>query len=372
MKNQYVGDFNDFCKYAFLRFLTDGGRKKLGIHWMLTPDDNRSDGRKTSYLTNPDKWRHIDPELFDALAKCVNQPERKNIDSMIECSIFGSALHWMEIQNENSNRNQTHKRFLQASADCDLIFYDPDNGIFPKSVSPGSKEGGKFVHFNETRSALDVVESVIVYQHFRRNKGESREQFINLLLNQSVIQTGALCALAWRTPNTFFLVLSKNSEFKTLRELQLFANQWPKEFLFVHQDDKIETPTQDLVSETSADYGHLRSYKELRVWKAAFQLALDVYEVTFSLPVYEKFGLTAQMRRSATSIPSNIAEGYCRNHRNEYLQFLGIARGSLGELETQVLLTKAIYENLEVSKLLDSIEQTGKQLLQLIRNLKPD
>src|SRR5687768_3003787 len=64
MKNQYFADINDYFKYGILRCLGKGGLR-IAVCWMLTPDDGRSDGRKISYLSNPDRWRNYDPVLFD-------------------------------------------------------------------------------------------------------------------------------------------------------------------------------------------------------------------------------------------------------------------------------------------------------------------
>lgn len=80
------------------------------------------------------------------------------------------------------------------------------------------------------------------------------------------------------------------------------------------------------------------TFRNLVVWQEAMKLAELVYRQTSSLPKSEMFGLSSQMRRAATSIPSNIAEGAARNSTGELLQFLGIANGSLAELETQLEL----------------------------------
>ena len=75
------------------------------------------------------------------------------------------------------------------------------------------------------------------------------------------------------------------------------------------------------------------------VWKKAYTLVLEIYKLTSSFPKSEIYGLTQQMRRAAVSVPSNIAEGYCRKHKAEFKQFVSIAYGSLSELETQYLLS---------------------------------
>jgi four helix bundle protein len=79
-------------------------------------------------------------------------------------------------------------------------------------------------------------------------------------------------------------------------------------------------------------------FRKLNVWQKAYELTLEIYRITSAFPKNEMYGLTSQLRRAAASVPANIAEGYERNHRKEYLQFLYIAKGSLGEVETFLLL----------------------------------
>ena len=82
----------------------------------------------------------------------------------------------------------------------------------------------------------------------------------------------------------------------------------------------------------------LKSYQELKVWEKAYQLCLKIYGLVKNFPVEERYGLSLQLRRSALSIPSNIAEGYGRKTKGEYIHHLYIAYGSWCELETQLLL----------------------------------
>jgi len=81
-----------------------------------------------------------------------------------------------------------------------------------------------------------------------------------------------------------------------------------------------------------------KPHEQLEAWKIAMQLVKAVYLMTSAFPAEERYGLAQQMRRAAVSIPSNIAEGAGRNGTKEFLNFLGIARGSLAELETQLQL----------------------------------
>jgi four helix bundle protein len=84
------------------------------------------------------------------------------------------------------------------------------------------------------------------------------------------------------------------------------------------------------------------SFRDLAVWQRAIELTLQVYKLTSSFPDSERFGLTNQLRRAAVSVASNIAEGYGRATKGEYVQFLGHARGSNSEVETQLVIARAL------------------------------
>ena len=113
----------------------------------------------------------------------------------------------------------------------------------------------------------------------------------------------------------------------------------------------------------------LQSYKQLRVWQAAMELLKLVYEETRRLPVEERFGLVQQMRRAAVSVPSNIAEGYGRKYRKEYLKFLSVAYGSICELETQVLACQLLGYELNYDQLLSEIDKVSRQTAALQTSL---
>ena len=115
----------------------------------------------------------------------------------------------------------------------------------------------------------------------------------------------------------------------------------------------------------------IESYKDLLVWQQAMDLAVLAYETTRAWPREEIYGLTSQVRRSASSVPANIAEGYGRESRASYQQFLKIDQGSLKELETHLLISQRVgIAPLEaVEPLLKSSESVGTLLRLLIRKL---
>ena len=116
----------------------------------------------------------------------------------------------------------------------------------------------------------------------------------------------------------------------------------------------------------------VRGYQELMVWKKAMRLVVAVYEATATMPKEEIYGLTSQLRRAAVSVPSNIAEGQSRLTRGEFRQFLGMARGSLAELETQVILAKELGFVIDSLPLLDQIGEVGRMLNGLLTAITRD
>ena len=116
----------------------------------------------------------------------------------------------------------------------------------------------------------------------------------------------------------------------------------------------------------------IKSYKDLEAWKKSIELVKKIYVITKKFPKDEVYGLTNQMRRSAVSIPSNIAEGKTRQHANEYIQFLYIALGSCAELETQLIIAEKLryISKQAASSLADDIDHISRMLRNLIKTIK--
>ena len=116
----------------------------------------------------------------------------------------------------------------------------------------------------------------------------------------------------------------------------------------------------------------IKTYRDLKVWKDAMNLAAEVQSLTKTFPRDEVYGLTSQIRRSAISVPSNIAEGYGRESTGSYVHFLKTARGSLNELETQLLLAERFGYVLSPTSedLLKQADSLGRMLSGLIRAIQ--
>ncbi len=116
----------------------------------------------------------------------------------------------------------------------------------------------------------------------------------------------------------------------------------------------------------------IESYRDLRVWREAMSLAEVCYRLTASFPRDEMFGMVTQIRRASASIPANIAEGYGRDSKGTYGQFLRVAQGSLKELETHVLLSERVGLTTEVlaAPVLAACDSLGRMLRSLIRSIE--
>ena len=111
-------------------------------------------------------------------------------------------------------------------------------------------------------------------------------------------------------------------------------------------------------------------YRDLIAWQKAMKLVTHIYEITKTFPDTEKFGLVSQMRRCAVSIPSNIAEGQARNTKGEFYQFVGIARGSIAELTTQILIAEQLGYIAEPKNTIQMADEVGRILTGLSQSLR--
>ena len=118
----------------------------------------------------------------------------------------------------------------------------------------------------------------------------------------------------------------------------------------------------------------LKTYRELDVWKKAIDLCEAVYKLTANFPTTERYGLSSQLQRACVSIAANIAEGYGRSHRGDYLHHLSIARGSLMEVETHLTLAVRLKlaSRAEVLGPWKLSQQVGQMLTKLIASLRPE
>ncbi|MBU0635351.1 MAG: four helix bundle protein [Candidatus Omnitrophica bacterium] len=116
----------------------------------------------------------------------------------------------------------------------------------------------------------------------------------------------------------------------------------------------------------------INSFKQLKIWQKGIEIVKDIYRLTKIFPKEELYNLTSQMRRSAVSIPSNIAEGFKRYHNKEYSQFLHIVLGSTAELETQLIIAKELsfIDKEDLDRLSEKANHLSRMIAVLLKKLK--
>ena len=117
--------------------------------------------------------------------------------------------------------------------------------------------------------------------------------------------------------------------------------------------------------------GKIKTYRDLNIWNTGIELVKDIYKLTEKFPKHEMYGLVSQMRRSAISIPSNVAEGFRRHHNKEYRQFLYVSLGSCAELETQLTIAKELeyLPEKEEIRLLEKLDHICRMISNLLKKL---
>jgi hypothetical protein len=203
MKDQYVGDVNDYFKYALLRALT-GPDDELVVAWMLTPGDGRTDGRRLSYLGQPNRYRRLDSPLFDALHAALATGTR-NVQAVEQAGVLPGAVFVPGVLGDGLlDRRRYFDDVWAASAGRTLLFFDPDNGMAVRSVRRGARNSAKYLYWDELGVAYRQDISLVVYQHFPRRP---RPIFLDELARKIHEGTGSSCVLALSTAHVAFLVV---------------------------------------------------------------------------------------------------------------------------------------------------------------------
>jgi hypothetical protein len=205
VKDQYFGDVNDYRKYGLIRALQAEAHLRVLVAWMRTPNDGRSDGRFRSYLWSPVRWRRYDPALFDGLNDLLGNGVEPGVHLIQNTSLLGSATYFPELVPDGAGaRTAWADRLVFEAAQSDLVFLDPDNGLEVPSRPFGRKSSSKYAFWHEIDRVWQGGASLLVYQHFRREK---RELFIPRVVREVRTRTGGVVE-AFRTPSVLFILAS--------------------------------------------------------------------------------------------------------------------------------------------------------------------
>ncbi|HEY3308246.1 MAG TPA: hypothetical protein VGJ93_07300 [Desulfuromonadaceae bacterium] len=227
MKNQYVADINDYRKYGLLRILSGSGKIRTGVCWMLTPDDNRTDGQFTRYLNLPEQWKQYDSSLFEHLADCIRDGQR-HVSRIESAGVLQNAIYHCNLLSDiPEERSRYFKDMHERLQGVDLMFFDPDNGLEIKSRPYGRKQSSKFLYWHELTHAFSAGKSILLYQHFIR---ENREQFITRLSSELCRRLDVPEVISFRTPHVVFFLVSQPEHAQLFEErTAVVAEQWGKQ-----------------------------------------------------------------------------------------------------------------------------------------------
>jgi ferredoxin len=228
VKNQYVGDVNDYLKYGLLRALQTVRSDPLYVCWMLTPDDSGPDGRKLTYLKAAGEYRKVDPQLFDVMDGLI-QRDQRSVAAVEQASLFPRATYFSaEIPVNASDRRNVIQQAVRSCPKRALVFFDPDNGLEGKTDSRGRVKSNKFVFWDELRGLIDPSRSAVIYQHNGRPKGGLDAHYDRLLqrLESELLEHASF---ALRGPNVAFLFAVREDETPILEAAaSQFCTAWPK------------------------------------------------------------------------------------------------------------------------------------------------
>ena len=194
---------------------------------MLTAPDSRTDGKFIDYI-DKEKYRVYDSELFNALKMCLSDIRGRCVSFADERSIIPNAVYYSELLSDDEHERMIYfGEFAEKSHDCDLVFFDPDNGIEIKSTRKGRKDSCKYLYWDELQNAYDSGKSVLFYQHFRREK---REMTIASLSGEIRERLGAPKVMAFRTAHVLFQLISQPAHQEQLeRQANSVVKQWHPE-----------------------------------------------------------------------------------------------------------------------------------------------
>lgn len=168
MKQQYFGDLSDYRKYGLLRCMSEAGFR-VGLLWMLTADDGRTDGQRTDYLKYPGRWRRFDPALFGFLADTVLVQGRRDVAVVAESGLLANTVHHASrLTDSKRERTDYFREALSVLAPTDLVFFDPDNGIEVPSVRYGTAGSRRYLYWREVEATWAAGHSLLIFQHFGR------------------------------------------------------------------------------------------------------------------------------------------------------------------------------------------------------------
>jgi hypothetical protein len=192
---------------------------------MRTPDDRRGDGRHTSYLRQPGLYRHLDPELFDALNTIVHTKRKRMVELVERAKLIRNAQYFSElITRVPKERAAYFQKMARRFKDVDIVFFDPDNGLSVASVPYGATGAEKYVYANEWKRVAEEGKSVLIYQHFPRVK---RDVYARMRMEHVGRESNAAEVVSIASSRVLYLAISARNHQRMIRTAcEEMAAEW--------------------------------------------------------------------------------------------------------------------------------------------------
>ena len=250
MQNRYVGDIGDFGKYGLLRALTSEGRGTvlpLSIAWYMYPDEiGGGDGRLIGYLRESDRnnfrFRNCDPPLYDSLGRIVRIGDR-NVVAIRHSGLLPSTTTYYEVSlsypyhmrkpDRLDRRNKWLHDSLSKTANSDLVFIDPDNGL-SLTAKRWLKKGPKYVFMDDLMCFYNRGQSLVIYHHLSRQcKADQQIKLLSGALQECLSLTQQPWVLRYHrgTARAYFILAQENHRENIETRINLFlASPWGMHF----------------------------------------------------------------------------------------------------------------------------------------------
>jgi hypothetical protein len=225
VKDQYVGDISDFEKYAILRALGFEADLPLAVCWMLTAPDKTGEGGRIDYLEERERYRHLDPHVFDGLEAIVASGER-NVAAVERNGILERARFFSRpLADHLASRSVYFREVWSALEERSLVFFDPDIGLPGRTVRKGRTRSSMYVFDDELREGFARGHSLVIFDHWKRVQ---RLPYLRDAFARLRAATGARTPFAlWGRERVVFYVLAQDQDTDALvRAARELARRW--------------------------------------------------------------------------------------------------------------------------------------------------
>lgn len=245
MQNRYTADIGDFGKYGMLRRLVLNDIK-LGVNWYLVPDESHNDdGKFISYLDdsracNVKSFKTCDPDLYKCMQVIIMNNKRSVSDIQnrgvlpSNTVFYDDILSFQDITDTYERkifRNHWFINGLHKLKECDIVFFDPDNGLEVPSYSPTSSKGIKYVFYNEIKEYYDRGQSIIIYNH--RDRKPEQEYLMRIRKIREYVDIADMFFLRFNrfsVRDYIFILQLEHTDFLSKRIQDMMNSNWSQNF----------------------------------------------------------------------------------------------------------------------------------------------